>query len=139
MNSLALAQIDNFNGVIAECGNKQSFAGRIVSEMIYSSFHCSQRDRLFQFERWPTLSSDGADAAATQRCSKECRLPDEGHARTLQRRTHLEQSAHEKGALDGICQLFGGASPPIVEKDDSRFFVRHVLVNGDNVDLVLQQ
>jgi hypothetical protein len=47
MNSFAFAQIDNFNGVIAERANEQSFAGRIIGEMIYSSFHCPQRDRLF--------------------------------------------------------------------------------------------
>jgi hypothetical protein len=46
MNSLAPAQIDNFNGVIAECADKQSFAGSIVGEMIYSSFHPTQRNRL---------------------------------------------------------------------------------------------
>ena len=58
---------------------------------------------------------------------------------TLQWRTHLEQSTDEKSALDGIRQIFGRASPPIVEKHDSRFFVGHVLMNGDNVDLILQQ
>jgi hypothetical protein len=46
MNSLAFAQIDNFNGVIDERANEQSFGGRIIGEMIYSSFHSTQRDRL---------------------------------------------------------------------------------------------
>jgi hypothetical protein len=46
MNSLALAQIDNLDGVIAEYADEQSFADEIVGEMIYSSFHPTQRDRL---------------------------------------------------------------------------------------------
>ena len=47
VNSVALAQIENFDGVIAERTNKQSFASEIEREMVDPSFDTRQRDCLF--------------------------------------------------------------------------------------------
>ena len=57
----------------------------------------------------------------------------------LKRRTDLEQATNQKPAFDGIRQIFGRSSTPVMEKHDARFFVRHVLMDGDDVDLVLEQ
>jgi hypothetical protein len=68
----------------------------------------------------------------------------EGEARkrlrsVLKWRTDLEQATNQKPAFDGIRQIFGRSSTPVMEKHDARFFVRHVLMDGDDVDLVLEQ
>ena len=46
MDSLALTQIEHFDGVIAERTNKQSFTGRIEREMVDPSFDTRQWERL---------------------------------------------------------------------------------------------
>jgi hypothetical protein len=38
MNSFALSQVEHFDGVIAKCTNKQSFASGIEREMVDASF-----------------------------------------------------------------------------------------------------
>jgi hypothetical protein len=68
----------------------------------------------------------------------------EGEARkrlrsVLKRRTDLEQAANQKPAFDGIRQIFGRSFTPVMEKHDARLFVRHVLMDGDDVDLVIEQ
>ena len=57
----------------------------------------------------------------------------------LQRRADLKESTDQKPTFDSLRQSFGRASTPVMEKHDSRLFVRHVLVDGDNLDLVLEQ
>jgi hypothetical protein len=66
MRSLAFAQIDHFDGIVAERANEQSFAGSIEPEVIYSPFDSGQRDRLLQFDSsvvgsgdWHTTSGYG--------------------------------------------------------------------------------
>jgi len=49
MDSLALAQIENFNGVVAKRANEQSLPRRIECEMIDSTFNSRQSDRLLEF------------------------------------------------------------------------------------------
>src|SRR6266536_2441261 len=56
-----------------------------------------------------------------------------------QRRSDLEQSTNQKPAFDGIRQIFCLAASPVMEEHDARLLVRHVLMNGDNVTLVLEQ
>jgi hypothetical protein len=53
----------------------------------------------------------------------------------LKRRTDLEQATNQKPAFDGIRQIFGRSTTPVMEKHDARLFVRHVLMDGDDVDL----
>ena len=50
MDPLALVQINNFDGVIAERTNKQSFASRIKREMVDPPFDARERDRLIQLK-----------------------------------------------------------------------------------------
>jgi hypothetical protein len=50
MDSLAFAQIEHFNGIVAERTNEQPVAGSIKREMVYSSFNSRQRDRLRLFD-----------------------------------------------------------------------------------------
>src|SRR5437870_247996 len=57
----------------------------------------------------------------------------------LQRRADAEQPTNHKPTFDSLGQVFSSASAPIVEKHDTRLFMRHVLMNGDNVDLVFEQ
>src|SRR6476660_695537 len=57
----------------------------------------------------------------------------------LQGRTDLEQSTNQKPAFDGIRQIFCPSASPVMEKHDPRFFVRHVLMDGHDVDLFFEQ
>src|SRR4029078_4994879 len=57
----------------------------------------------------------------------------------LQRRTDFRHAANQKSAFNSLGQVFSGAPSPIVEKHDTWLFMRHVLMNGDNVDLVFKQ
>jgi hypothetical protein len=58
MDSLALAQIEHFNGVITERAHEQSFALCVEIEVINSSFDSGQRDRLLQLDPRVTRFSD---------------------------------------------------------------------------------
>ena len=57
----------------------------------------------------------------------------------LRRRADFGHAANQKSAFDSLGQVLGRASPPIVKKHDTRLFMRHVLMNGDDVDLVFEQ
>ena len=46
MNSLSFAEIHNFNAVVTESANEQSFTGGIECEMVNSSFNARQRNLL---------------------------------------------------------------------------------------------
>jgi hypothetical protein len=58
VNALAFVQVDYFDSVIAQRANKQSFAGCIEIEVIYSSFDSGQWDRLLQLDPGVTGFSD---------------------------------------------------------------------------------
>jgi hypothetical protein len=47
MDPLAFADIEHFDGVVAERANEQSCASGIEREVVYSSFNSGQRDCLF--------------------------------------------------------------------------------------------
>ena len=51
MNSFTFAEINNFNGVIAERTDKQSLRAGIESEMIDASLYSWESDRLLRFKR----------------------------------------------------------------------------------------
>ena len=71
-------------------------------------------------------------------CNANC-LAQRRHAQFCKGELTLSSPPTRNALLMASGQVFGTASSPIVEKHDARFFVRHVLVNGDNVDLVLKQ
>src|SRR5207237_7465870 len=56
-----------------------------------------------------------------------------------QRRADLQQSTDQKPAFYGIRQILCPAASPVMEEHDARLLVRHVLMDGDNIDLVLEQ
>ena len=51
-------------------------------------------------------------------------------------RADVERDAllHEQSALERTGQLPGRAAPPIMEEQDARLLVRHVVMNGDDID-----
>ena len=80
MDSLALTQIDHFNGVVAERANEQSFAGRIEREMVDPSFDASTMESfvlisaaLRSVQRpWPMPAQQTRDATETVLLDKGC-------------------------------------------------------------------
>src|SRR5204863_1156524 len=51
MDSLTLAQIENFDGVVAQRADEQSLPSNVQREVVDASFHSRQRDCLFQLKR----------------------------------------------------------------------------------------
>src|SRR6266480_3826316 len=51
MDSLTLAQIESFDGVVAQRADEQSLPSNVQREVVDASFHSRQRDCLFQLKR----------------------------------------------------------------------------------------
>jgi len=58
MGSLALVQIEHFNGVVAQRAHEQALARCVKGNVIYSSFDSRQRDRLLQLKPCVARFSD---------------------------------------------------------------------------------
>ena len=54
-------------------------------------------------------------------------------------RADFLQASNEECALDCLRQIFRATAAPVMEKHDPRLFVRHVRVNGDDVDLLFYE
>src|SRR5436190_1483551 len=51
MDSLTLAQIENFDRVVAQRADEQSLPSNVQRDVVDASFHSRQRDRLLQLKR----------------------------------------------------------------------------------------
>ena len=62
MNSLAFAEVDNFEAIVSQSADKQSVVRCIQRKMIDSSLHSRQRDYLLQLKRCVFLRRNGGNS-----------------------------------------------------------------------------
>src|SRR5438105_11136230 len=78
MDSFTFAQVEDFDGIVAQRADEQPVTRRIQREVVDASFHTGQRDCLCQFKRRDALCSSHGDANAAPGDGTISCLPSEG-------------------------------------------------------------